>query len=246
MPSVTSPGFQKVIFIECQLGGLAEHEQVLPLLLEVASEIGIPCVATNDVHYLGPDQARAHEVLVCIGLGIQARPDDQQLPTDQLDLATPQEMRRRFKRYPQLCDATLAIADRCNVTLSLGHSVLPRFPVPENFDEVGYFIHVAREGLERRFAEGEAKGQVFDRETYIARLDREIGVIKDMDFPGYFLIVWDFIDWAKRQGIPVGPGRGSGAGSLVAWSMRITDLDPLPYNLLLNAFEPRPQVFARL
>jgi DNA polymerase-3 subunit alpha len=223
-------------YIEVQHSGLAEHELVAPQLIALAKEVGLPCVATNDVHYLKREEARAHEVLMCIGLGIQARQEDEELPTDQLDLATATEMRRRFEGHEALCDATTEIAQRCNVNLDLGDPVLPRFPVPDGTDETTYFAALARKGLEVRLAEHDAVGFVYDRSVYEARLEREIGVITDMDFPGYFLIVQDFINWAKENGIPVGPGRGSGAGSLVAWSMRITNLDPLPYKLLFERF----------
>ena len=223
-------------FLELHLCGLLEHERLLPELVALAASCDIQAVAASDVHYLRRTDARAHEVLMCIGLGIQARGDDQPLPTDQLDLATPAEMRRRFAGYEAMCDATLEIAERCNVQLELNKPFLPRYPTPDGEPELAYFIRLSREGLERRYREGEAKGRAFDKEIYGKRLEREIGVITDMDFPGYFLIVCEFINWAKEQGIPVGPGRGSGAGSLVAWSLRITDLDPIPYNLLFERF----------
>jgi DNA polymerase-3 subunit alpha len=223
-------------YIEVQQGGLLEHETLLPKLVALAEEVGLPCVATNDVHYLKCDEARAHEVLMCIGLGIQARPDTEPLPTDMLDMATAADMRQRFKGYEHLCDATVQIAERCNVTLDLGKPMLPRFPTPEGVGEADEFARLSREGLQRRIAEGQAKGKTYDKEKYEARLEREIGVIIGMDFPGYFLIVADFINWAKVNGIPVGPGRGSGAGSIVAYALRITDLDPIPYNLLFERF----------
>ncbi len=221
-------------YLECQLGGLAEHDALVPQLVALGQQTETPCVATNDAHYGKPEEARAHEVLMCIGLGIQAQAGD--LPTTQLDLADNDEMRRRFARWPDLCDATLTIAERCNFTLGKTDPMLPRFPVPEGMDEATLFANLAREGLKRRLLENRAKGEVLDQEVYEARLEREIGVITKMDFPGYFLIVQDFIGWAKEAGIPVGPGRGSGAGSLVAYSLRITDLDPLPYKLLFERF----------
>ncbi len=233
-------------YLEVQRSGLAEHDLVAPQLVELGRQIGVPCVATNDVHYLRPSDARAHEVLMCIGLGIQARPETQPMPTTQLDLASPDEMRRRFADLPHLCDNTLEIAERCNVKLKLGESMLPRYtqkprahldPHAEpELSEADLFAKLARAGLERRYEEFAAKGKTVDKEVYYARLEREIGVITKMDFPGYFLIVQDFINWAKENDIPVGPGRGSGAGSLVAYSLRITDLDPLPYNLLFERF----------
>jgi len=223
-------------YIEVQQAGLSEHEALLPKLLALAAESELPCVATGDTHYLRRKDARAHEVLMCIGLGIQASSDEEALPTDQFDLGSVQEMRHRFAGYEALCDATLDIAARCDVKLDLGKPMLPRFPVPEGMDEASLFSKLAREGLDRRFAEIERKGQSVDHDFYRTRLEREIGVIQAMDFPGYFLIVQDFINWAKENDIPVGPGRGSGAGSIVAWSLRITDLDPIPYNLLFERF----------
>ncbi|MSP90447.1 MAG: DNA polymerase III subunit alpha [Myxococcales bacterium] len=223
-------------FLEIQAGGLQEYDTVRPHLLTLADQVGVRGVASNDVHYLARPNARAHEVLMCIGLGIQARPENMALPTDQLDFASPEEMRARFAGHDDLCDETLRIAARCQVKLELGTPILPRFPVPDGGDEVRYFAEVARAGLDHRLASYDRTHVEYDRERYVQRLEREIQVITDMDFPGYFLIVWDFIKWAKDNGIPVGPGRGSGAGSLVAWSMRITDLDPLPYGLLFERF----------
>ena len=223
-------------YLEVQRSGLAEHDTVAPQLIALGQQLGIPCVATNDVHYLRPDDARAHEVLVCIGLGLQCRPEDQALPTTALDLASADDMRRRFAQWPQLCDATIEIAERCNVKLDLGQTLLPRFPVPDDTTEAAFFAELSRQGLQRRFSEFSEIGKAIDEQVYVTRLEREIGVIASMDFPGYFLIVQDFINWAKEQNIAVGPGRGSGAGSLVAYALRITDIDPLPYNLLFERF----------
>src|SRR5262249_7034147 len=145
-----------------------------------------------------------------------------------------------FRDHPQAVKNTLEIAERCGgLKLDLDNVravMLPNFTVPADFDTDSYFRHLAREGLERRFTELAKAGQRFDEAAYRARLETELDVIVQMRFPGYFLIVWDFIRHAKEKGIPVGPGRGSGAGSIVAWSMRITDLDPIPYNLLFERF----------
>src|SRR4029077_6115597 len=132
--------------------------------------------------------------------------------------------------------ATVEIAERCQLSLKLGEPMLPSFQVPEGYDTERYFRHVAREGLERRLAELEGRGEGVDREAYRGRLETELDVISKMNFPGYFLIVWDIIRYAKESGVPVGPGRGSGAGAIVAYAMRITDLDPIPYNLLFERF----------
>ena len=221
-------------FLECQYGGLQEHARVVPMLAELGQACDVPCVATNDVHYATPEAARAHAVLMCIGLGLQLPQGD--LPTTQLDLATEEEMRTRFAAYPEMCDRTVEIAARCTFKMPKTDPMLPSFPVPEGMDESELFAKLAREGLEKRLEEARALGLTPDVTVYEARLEREIGVIQKMKFPGYFLIVQDFINWAKQQGIPVGPGRGSGAGSLVAYSLRITNLDPLPYNLLFERF----------
>ncbi len=224
------------VFIEVQCAGLSEHDTVFPQLLELGEVAGVPCVATNDVHYLKPEQARAHEVLMCIGLGILAREDPAWLPTSSLDFADAAEMRRRFAGHEELCDRTLEIAERCNVELELGTSYLPRYDVPEGETIASYFQKLSVTGLETRFEQFRSIGKEVDEAAYHERLQSEIKVILKMDFPGYFLIVWDFIRWAKERGIPVGPGRGSGAGSLVAYALLITDIDPLPYNLLFERF----------
>jgi len=224
------------VLLEVQRAGLVEHETVLPQLLELGEATGVPCVATNDVHYLIREHARAHEVLMCIGLGIHAREDPAWLPTNMLDFADPAEMRQRFVGHEALCDRTLEIAERCNVELKLGTAFLPRYELPEGETIAGYFEKVSVAGLEARFEQFRGIDKPFEEAKYRERLQREIGVILEMDFPGYFLIVWDFIKWAHERGIPVGPGRGSGAGSLVAYSLQITDIDPLPYGLLFERF----------
>jgi DNA polymerase-3 subunit alpha len=151
-------------------------------------------------------------------------------------LKSPAEMVDLFSAHPQAIKSTLEIAERCKIALKLGEPMLPSFQVPDGYDTEGYFRHVARQGLVRRFEELAVQGKNVDREAYGKRLEIELDVIAAMKFPGYFLIVWDFIRYAKESGIPVGPGRGSGAGSIVAYAMRITDLDPIPYNLLFERF----------
>ncbi len=152
-------------------------------------------------------------------------------------LKSPDEMAAAFAAYPEALRATVEIAEKCTLSLKLGEPMLPSFAVPEGFDTAAYFRHVAREGLLRRFEEiaGQGKGRR-PRGLSRRRLETELDVIAKMNFAGYFLIVWDFIRHAKESGIPVGPGRGSGAGSIVAYAMRITDLDPIPYGLLFERF----------
>ncbi len=227
---------KKRFFIELQRAGLIEHDTLATGLTALADKHGVRCVATGDVHYLDRSDASAHEVLMCIGLGLQAPADRDWLPTSNYYLADEGEMRRRFADRPDAVDAAAEIAAQCNVELVLGKNYLPQYDVPDGETIESYFAKVSREGLQERFDEFERLGKTVDRDAYRARLQTEIDVITGMDFPGYFLIVWDFILWSKQQGIPVGPGRGSGAGSLVAYSLKITDIDPLPYNLLFERF----------
>ena len=226
------------VLVEVQLTDLPDHQRLAPQLVELAALVGVEAVASNDVHYLRREHARAHEVLVAIGLGIQARPDPSWLPTTDYHFASPAEMRSRFRvlGLEHLCDRTLEVADRAAFDLPLGKYFLPQYRVPDGYDIPTYFAHLSRQGLQQRIEEARRVGRALDDEGYRQRLETEIAVIDQMGFAGYFLIVWDFIRWAKEQGISVGPGRGSGAGSLVAWSLRITDIDPIPYNLLFERF----------
>ena len=137
---------------------------------------------------------------------------------------------------PEALENTVKIASQCNVELKLGNPRLPTFKVPDGYTINSYFEDVVKKGLEQRFGEMKARGEAFDPDEYYARVKHEISIIESMEFPGYFLIVWDFIAWAKKNGIPVGPGRGSGAGSLVAYAMRITDINPIPFKLLFERF----------
>jgi DNA polymerase-3 subunit alpha len=224
-------------FLEVQPNGLPEQEQVNDALRRIAPELGIPLVATNDCHYVDRTDAKAHEVLLALQQG-RTLEDKKRLKheVDAYYVKGPAEMAAYFHDLPQALESTATIAEMCHVELDLGNHYLPRYKVPEGYDLDSYVEKVARDGLDRRFKEGAALGRQMDREVYEKRFDYELGVIKKMGFSGYFLIVWDFINWAKEHGIPVGPGRGSGAGSLCAYSMRITDLDPLPYKLLFERF----------
>ncbi|HTG53936.1 MAG TPA: DNA polymerase III subunit alpha, partial [Gemmatimonadaceae bacterium] len=226
------------LYVELQDHGLPEQPVVNDILVKLAREIDLPLVATNDVHYAERVDAEAHLYLSCIKTGRtveEAR--ERHHGSSEMYLKSPDEMAQLFSAHPDALRATMAIAERCSqLKLDLGKPMLPNFNVPEGFDTEGYFRHVAREGLQRRFEELAAQGKKIDREAYARRLETELDVIAKMKFPGYFLIVWDFIRHAKENGIPVGPGRGSGAGSIVAYAMRITDLDPIPYNLLFERF----------
>jgi DNA polymerase III subunit alpha len=225
-----------------------EQRRCNEALIQLGEELGIPLVATNDCHYLKPENARAHGVLMAIQLGKNVDVDRlMEHGVTQLYVRSPEEMAAVFGHVPEALSNTVKIAGMCDLVIPTGQVYLPKFRVPEAFKaEHGledldasihaYFAHVARAGLQERFDEFKTLNKVVDEAAYRDRLEVEIGVIQKMDFPGYFLIVWDFIAWSKRNGIPVGPGRGSGAGSIVAYSMSITDIDPIPYELLFERF----------
>ena len=204
--------------------------------LHAASARGIPVVASNDVRFLDAAGFDAHEARVCIASGRVL--DDPKRPRDyspEQYLKSPQEMARLFADAHDALDNTLELARRCNLELTLGKYALPAYPVPSDQTLDSWIRKQARDGLEARLAKNPlAPGRT--REDYFERLEFELDTIIKMGFPGYFLIVADFIQWGKNHGIPIGPGRGSGAGSLVAWALQITDLDPLPYNLLFERF----------
>ena len=224
-------------FLELQPNGMKDQEEVNAALIKIAANTGIGLVATNDCHYLDRKDAKAHDVLMCVQTG-KTVDDENRIKheVDEFYLKSPEEMEEAFAHVPEALENAAAIGELCNVELDLEQTLLPDYKVPEGFDLVSYLTKLSQDGLERRFAEMRQKGLSYDEPVYQARLKRELDVIMEMKFPGYFLIVWDFINFAKSQGIPVGPGRGSGAGSLVAYSLRITDLDPIPYNLLFERF----------
>jgi len=228
-------------FLEMQYQGIEEQLTVNRGILPLARELKLPLVATNDVHYLRQGDASPHDVLLCIGTGKTVN-DAQRLRYhgDQFFLKTPEQMAAVFGDHPEAMRNTLLIAERCNVTIPKGQNHLPSFGVPDGFTLDAYFDHVVREGFVQRMARlhqladtGRLRHTV---DEYAARLEYELAMIKDMGFVGYFLIVWDFIRYAREEGIPVGPGRGSAAGSLVAWAMRITDVDPLDFDLIFERF----------
>jgi DNA polymerase-3 subunit alpha len=226
------------LYVELQDHGLVEQPVLNGILSRLAGDAGLPIVATNDVHFGSRDDGEGHLYLSCIAANrTYAEAVEHHHGSYEMFLKSGDEMAHLFRDQPAALASTLEIAERCaGMKLDLGKPMLPTFKLPEGFDTDSYFRHVAHEGLEKRFLELSALGRVVDQDAYRARLDRELGVICQMKFPGYFLIVWDFIRQAKSMGIPVGPGRGSGAGSLVAYALRITDLDPIPYNLLFERF----------
>ncbi|MFQ5895944.1 MAG: DNA polymerase III subunit alpha, partial [Nitrospinota bacterium] len=222
-------------FLELQDHGLPEDKRLIPRVAQLAKELDLPLVATNDTHYLERQDARAQEVLVCIQTG-KTLSDARRMTahSDQLFFKSPGEMKELFRNYPEAAQNTLAIAERSNVSLDFEKTHLPAYQVPPGYTLDGYLRELTMGGLERRLSELGLRGA--EAEAYRRRAEEEVEVITRMGYSGYFLIVWDFIDFARRQGIPVGPGRGSAAGSLVAYCLRITDLDPLRYGLLFERF----------
>ncbi len=228
-------------FLELQDHGLDQDKIVMPAIRRMATETDIPLVVTNDAHYLGHDDVRAHEILLCIQTGkTMSDPNRMRFSTPDFYVKTRAEMMKLFGEVEHALDVTWDIAQRCHVKLEKVKDPFPKFDVPEGHDTDSFFAYVAREGFEKRRPRLEALRQQgrlkFDLPDYVERLEREIRMIQQMKFPGYFLIVWDFIRFSKQKGIPVGPGRGSAAGSLVAYAMEITDVDPLEYGLLFERF----------
>jgi DNA polymerase-3 subunit alpha len=224
------------LYLELTRIGRSDEPAQQARLLHLAGRRDVPVVASNDTRFLAREDFEAHEARVCIASGRvlndPKRPHDY---TDQQYLKTPAEMRAAFADCPQAIENAVELAKRLNIEMSFGKYFLPAFPVPPEHTLDSYIRAQAHAGLETRLAA--YRGELpFPRETYLARLDAELDVIVKMGFPGYFLIVADFINWSKQNGIPVGPGRGSGAGSLVAYALAITDLDPLPQDLLFERF----------
>ena len=224
-------------YLEVIRNGIKEQARIEPGLISLSEELAIPMVAAADAHYGTQADAGAHEVLMCVQMG-KSLPtlDTRARITDSLHLAPASEMVERFSDLPEAVENTARIAERCDVEIPLGQTFLPTFETPEGYDAEGYLRHLAAEGLQRRLMVARASGLEPDDAVYLERLDKELGIINHMGFPGYFLIVWDFIHYAYTHGVPVGPGRGSGAGSLVAYSLRITDIDPMRYGLLFERF----------
>jgi DNA polymerase-3 subunit alpha len=217
-------------FAEIMDHGLSIERRVMTDLLAIAKDLGIPLVATNDSHYTHQHEADAHAALLCVQSGSTLDdPNRFKFDGDGYYIKTAQEMRHLFRDHPEACDNTLLIAERCEVEFNTSANYMPRFPVPEGETEDSWLIKEVEKGLHYRYPEG-----IPDRVRKQA--EYETGIILQMGFPGYFLVVADFINWAKDNGIRVGPGRGSGAGSMVAYAMRITDLDPLEHGLIFERF----------
>jgi DNA polymerase-3 subunit alpha len=228
-------------FIEIQDQGLPEEHRIHADLFRLEKELGLPMVATNDSHYLCEDDAHAQDVLVCVQTGKSIHDENRlKFHGSQFFVKSSQEMGRVFSSRPDVLARTLAIAERCNFKLNKVKNPFPEFQVPSGYTLDSYFEHVAREGFSRRWQSlgplEEAGRLKKSRAEYEQRLSQEIAIIQQMKFSGYFLIVWDFIRYARENSIPVGPGRGSAAGALVAYAMGITNIDPLQNELLFERF----------
>ena len=224
-------------YLEIQDNHLAEQRAVNDVLIPWSKEMGIPLVATNDCHYLEHDDHVAHEVLLCVQTGKSLSDETRwKFGTDQLFVKGYEDMVSAFPHAPEAVEETVRLAERCNLDMSFGNNKFPVYQVPAGRSLDDVLAEDARRGLDERLATARTNSRSLDEDAYRTRLESEIAMIQQMKFSGYFLIVADFINWAKEQGIPVGPGRGSAAGSLVSYAMRITDIDPLPYNLLFERF----------
>ena len=223
--------FGEDYYIEIQNNGIREQVLANQKLIQLARKLDIPLVATNDAHYLKKEDAYNHEVLLCIQTGKRMSDADRmRFETDELYVKSPEEMIEYFKAFPDAIENTVKIADECNVEFEFGHTILPNYDVPPEFPtHYDFFKKICDDGIKKRYGENPTK-EILERAEY------EIGVIKKMGYVDYFLIVWDFIHYAKTHHIPVGPGRGSGAGSIIAYAMEITDIDPMQYGLLFERF----------
>ncbi|MDF2394030.1 DNA polymerase III subunit alpha [Pseudomonas sp. 3MA1] len=233
--------FPDRFYLEVQRTNRPNDEEQLHAAVALADKIGAPLVATNDVRFIKQEDFEAHETRVCIGEG-RALDDPRRSKnySDQQYLKSAEEMAELFSDLPEALENTVEIAKRCNIEVKLGKHFLPDYPIPDGMTIDEYFRKVSFDGLEERLSVLLPRDTTEDyeakRQVYVDRLNFELDIIIQMGFPGYFLIVMDFIQWAKSNGVPVGPGRGSGAGSLVAYVQKITDLDPLEYDLLFERF----------
>ena len=220
-------------YLELQDQGLEEEARILPDMKKLHEETGIPFVATNDVHYVRREDSVAQDVLMCIQMGTTVDDENRmRFANDQFYLKSEDEMRRIFANIPEACDNTAKIAQQCDVTFTFGELHLPDFRVPDGFTKKAYLRDLCEMGLAERYAQA---GET-EMESLKERLDYELSTIESMGYVEYFLIVWDFINYARSHGIMVGPGRGSAAGSIVAYTLHITDIDPIKYNLIFERF----------
>ncbi len=223
--------FGEDYYLEIQNNGVKEQVMVNQKIIQIARRLDIPIVATNDAHYLKKEDAYNHEVLLCIQTGKRMTDEDRmRFDTDELYVKSPEEMSEYFKNFPDAIENTVKIADKCNVEFEFGHTILPNYDVPEEYHtHYDYFKKLCDDGIKKRYGENPSQ-EILDRAEY------ELKIISQMGYVDYYLIVWDYINYAKSVGIPVGPGRGSGAGSILAYAIGITDIDPMKYNLLFERF----------
>ena len=222
-------------YLELQDHGIAEQARINPLLLRLSRELGLPLVVTNDAHYLRKEDAPTQDVLMCIQMGKTVDdPNRLRFESEEFYVKSEAELRERFPQLDEAFENTARIAERCSVEFEFGHYHLPAFEAPDGLDSLTYFRRLCEEGFAERY--GGPMWASAPTDEYRKRLDYEMGVIEKMGYVDYFLIVADFIRWAKEQGIPVGPGRGSGAGSIAAYCMHITEIDPMQYALIFERF----------
>ena len=223
--------FGEDYYIEIQNNGIQEQVLANQKLVQLARKLDIPLVATNDAHYLKKEDAYNHEVLLCIQTGKRMSDEDRmRFETDELYVKSPEEMSTYFSAFPDAIENTVKIAEKCNVEFEFGHTILPNYDVPPEFEtHYDFFKKLCEDGIKNRYGEQPSQ-EILDRAEY------ELSVIQKMGYVDYFLIVWDFIHFAKTHNIPVGPGRGSGAGSIIAYAIEITDIDPMKYGLLFERF----------
>ena len=208
--------------------GLSIEKKTKPALLAIAKDLGIPLLGTNDLHYTHKEDAQAHDALLCIQTGSRLNETNRfRFNGDGYYLKSSAEMRALFADMPEACDNTLLVAEQCEVTFTEGADLMPRFPLPEGEDETSWFVKEVERGLHWRFPNGVP-------ENYRKQAEYEVSVIMQMGYPGYFLVTADLLNYARSVNLRVGPGRGSAAGSLVAYALRITDIDPIEHGLLLS------------
>jgi len=228
--------FQDNLYIELQRHGLEIQDIAEKILIEISHELNIPLVATNDCFFENEEKFNAHQVLTCIDKGLTISSDNSRLITKEHYLKDTETMINLFRDIPEAIENTIVIAKRCSFFVESHDPILPTYPGLKGMSEADYLFKISNEGLKERFKLSSKKFNEKEKQFYIERLIDELKIINKMGFSGYFLIVYDFIKWAKDNLIPVGPGRGSGAGSIVAWSLKITDLDPIRWGLLFERF----------
>ena len=228
--------FADNLYIEIQRHGMKNEEVSEPLLLKAAEDFNLPIVGTNDCYFSSPEKYNSHQVLTCIDKGLTISSPERRLLTKEHYLKKSSAMLSLFSDIPEAIENTLIIAQRCSISVKTHKPILPTFPGLKNITENDYLFKISLEGLDKRFNDSVVSFSIETKNKYKVRLKKELKIINEMGFSGYFLIVYDFIKWSKDNSIPVGPGRGSGAGSIAAWALKITDLDPIKWGLLFERF----------